>query len=130
MRERRVTRGWSRRQCGALLALLLPLMLLGHDLAMAGDPHQADRSHQPSVMQTDGDLRSAHVTPAGATETPCDIDRDASLAAAPLRPPCPAISGVLEPPNSPRFVTHAAAWFDSFPHPSVARRALLQVWLI
>ena len=123
-----MTHGWRQRQCGALMALVLSLMLLGHDIAMAGDPRQADRSHQPSVMQTDGDLRSTHVVPADATETPCDIDRDVSLTAVPLRPPYPEIS-VLEPPNSPRFVTHAAAWFDPFLHPST-RRALLQVWLI
>lgn len=130
MRERSVTRGWRRRQCWALVALLLPFMLLGHDFAMAGDPHQADRSPQSSVMQDDAHLRSPHGIPADATETPCDIDRDASLAAAPLRPPCPAISGVLEPPISPRVVTYAAAWLDLFPHSSVTRRALLQVWLI
>lgn len=126
MRTRSAIQGWHRRQRWVLAALVLLLTLLGHDIAMAGDPHGADRPHQAVATRTDGHLLSL-LAPADAAETACDVDRDGALSSVPERPTGPLVGAGPEPHIASRLVPLAGTRPDTPPHPT---RALLQVWLI
>ena len=130
-------KGWRLRRGWPLVGLLLALTFLGHDVAMAGDVQRPDPPvpvSQPHAAHTHAAIHAAlhpaHVPPADAPASTCDVWRGASGASTPDDPKLRTSDGNAAPVVGPRAeVVPVELTFP--PHRSAGeRRALLQVFLI